>query len=191
MSTPSTSVRDAALAKIRRLSRIGLFASTAAFILASGFLGYYFWCLAVGDAETVTTLIDELEIADYVTTLTTAQRWVAGLLWISVNLLGVLMLWYVRMLFAGFLERGVFTTYSARCLRRVGILILLLGPVSVLTVLIAGIVITAWTSGSSAHGAIAIMDSDVYALVIGLVITAVSHIMLDAARLADENDAFV
>lgn len=179
------------LGRVTRLSRIGLWVSTGALIMAIGILVFLLWNMLTGQPDYIDILIEDLSLTKYVDTMSLPQVIASGLLWASVDILGVLMLWQVRALFRGFLHSGVFTESSALCLRRIGLIVLVMGPVSIVSGALAGALISFWQSGNSVHGSITIDDSDIYAIVIGLVITAVSHIMLEAARLNQENKAFV
>ncbi len=179
------------LGRVARLSRFGFWISSLALALSICIVGFLVSQMLFGDPEYITYLLEDFEISDYMQTMTFPQTIVGGLLWGSVDFLGVIMLWQVRQLFRGFLRTGVFTEISARLLRRIGLIVLLMGPVSILSGLLGSMLISYWHLRTDVHGSLTIDDSDVYAIVIGLVITAVSHIMLEAARLNQENQAFV
>lgn len=197
MHAPATPL--SATARLARLSRIGLWVSTAALLLAIGFLLWSMIQAALGLPDYALMLLGELEIAHVVTTLTLPQIWIGTLFWLAVDVLGVMMLWQVRRLFAQFRaafsaplgQQGLDYGATARHLRRIGVIILAMGPVSMLSQTLGGMALSAWGTGNALHVIIGLEDSDVYAIVIGLVITAASHMMLEAARLSDENRAFV
>ena len=84
-----------------------------------------------------------------------------------------------------------FTIGTGRRLRRIGLILLAIAPVNILSFTLGGMVISAWATGDSLHGAVAIEDGDLYAIVVGLVITATGHMMLEAQRLSEENQSFV
>jgi hypothetical protein len=190
MKPAEPSNAPSALAKLQRLSRLSVWISAAAIALASGVLIYLFWGIASGDAKFVGNLLEEIGIPDDVTTLSPAMRWLIGLIWISTDILGLVFLIQVHALFRGFLNSGVFTIATPRRLRRIGLIILSLGPVSMLAETLDILLIGLW-QGNTITVSISIEDSDVYAIIVGLVITAASHIMLEASRLADENQAFI
>jgi len=97
----------------------------------------------------------------------------------------------VRRLFAGIRARGVFTDKTAQRLRRTGWLVFAIGPASVVVNAAATMLMSLWRDTGALRGSVSISDADIYAMVVGLVIVAVGHIMVDAARLEAENRAFV
>ena len=175
---------------IQRLSRIGIWVSSAAFLLNVTVVGYMAGHMIAGSNQFTAILIDDLGLTGQVSNLTALSRTIGAVLWASVDILGAILLWQSRLLFAGYLDGGVFSLASTRRLRLIGLLVLSLGPVSILSELVAGLVISAM-QGNGLHASLSIDDGDIYAIVIGLVITAASHIMVEAARLSEENQAFV
>lgn len=136
-------------------------------------------------------LINELELNDVTTTLTKPQEIVGALFFTATDFLGIFMLLTARALFRGFRHTGVFTPEAVTRLRRIGLIIIALAPVSILSTTLANFILTLWITGNSVSISITLDDTDVYAIVIGLVITAVSQVMLEAVRLSEENRAFV
>jgi len=179
------------LDRVRRLSAVGIWVSTASIIVAAVALLYIGFWMILRDPFYETALIEDLAIDAYVDQLTLMQAIAGTTLWGAADLVAIAMLWTVRSLFQGFLNDGVFSVLSTTRLRRIGLLLLFLGPVSIISETLGGMLLTFWHTGDSVHGAISIDDGDIYAIVIGLVITAVSHIMLEAARLLEENQSFV
>jgi len=190
MKPEETSSAPNALAKLQRLSKLSVWISAAAIALASGVLIYLFWGIASGNAGFMEKLLKEIGFPGDVPPLNPAMRWLIGLIWISADILGLMFLIQVNALFRGFLNSGVFTIETPRRLRRIGLIILSLGPVSIFAETLDILLIGLW-KGNTITGSITIEDSDVYAIIVGLVITAASHIMLEASRLSDENQAFI
>lgn len=177
--------------RLQRLCRIGYWASSIAVLVAATAIGVMLYWTATANEVFNIDLIKQLEIEDYVDIMSPAQLWLASFLWLAVDWLGLLMLLNVRALFAELLHGGIFAHIIALRLRRIGLIILAMAPVSIVSETLAGVLVSAWHTGNQARGAIGIEDTDVYAIVIGLVITAVSHIMIEAAKLSEENQAFV
>lgn len=99
-------------------------------------------------------------------------------------------------LFKGFRVDGVFTLKAALRLRKIGWLIFVLAPVSILSELLGILALTCLSNCGNAIAddvriTLSLNDTDVYALVIGLLIIAVGHIFVEAVRLSEENEAFV
>ncbi len=190
MKAVEASSAPSALAKLQRLSRLSVWISAAAIALASGVLIYLFWGIASGNAGFMEKLLKEIGVPGDVPPLNPAMRWLIGLIWISPDILGLVFLIQVHALFRGFLNSGVFTIATPRRLRRIGLIILSLAPVSIFAETLDILLITL-SQRNQINLSISLEDSDVYAIIVGLVITAASHIMLEASRLADENQAFI
>ncbi len=129
MSSTDSPLSARPLDRVRRLSRIGIWASTVTMLLAGGFLLYIgFWMIA-GDAFYEPALIKDLAIDAYVDDLSVPQAIVGTILWRASDVVALLMLWNVRRLFQGSLSSGVFSVTSTTRLRRIGVLLLIMGPV--------------------------------------------------------------
>ena len=179
------------LTRIQRYATIGERVATVALCLLLAVLAYLFFLLVTGAPVVSNELISDLEIANHVGSLSYGQTWLGAAFWSLVDLLGVALFITVRKLFKGLREDGVFVTETAERLRRIGFIVLAMGPVSILSNLFAGLFLVLWVKGDAINITISVEDADVYGIVLGLVIIAVSQIMIEGTRIADENRAFV
>ena len=106
---------------------------------------------------------------------------------------GVLLfgLWQVRALFLKFADGQVFTLASARLLRDFAGSVLvqaILGPISSTALMLA---FTLNNPPGARQLVIALSSQDYLALIVGGVLLAVSWVMVEATRIADENASFV
>jgi hypothetical protein len=106
---------------------------------------------------------------------------------------GVLLfgLWQVRTLFLNFADGHVFTLASARLLRNFAGSVLaqaILGPVSSTALMLA---FTLNNPPGTRQLVITLSSQDYLALIVGGVLLAVSWVMVEATRIADENASFV
>jgi hypothetical protein len=85
----------------------------------------------------------------------------------------------------------VFIPVTALRLRRIGWLIVALSPASILANTLGAALLACWKTGDELEISIGIDSTDIYAIVIGLLLAVVSRIMLEAIRIYDENGAFV
>ncbi len=188
---PSSTAFDAKpLGNLTRLSRIGVWVSAVTILLGVASQAYVLFSALGADETYVTLLLAELGITLPVDTLNPSQLLLTTLLWISTDILGLYFLFQVHLLFRSFLHPQVFTADVQRRMRSIGWIIFSMAPVNILSTCIAGMFISAWKT-DSLRITINIDSANVYAIIIGLVIAAVSHIMLEASRLSDENRAFV
>lgn len=180
--------------KIRRIAGFGM--------LASGFgiaiTGLIFGAMVIhmfGGFRGF-DLLEELDVKDIVSELTFAGRAVALAFWFMTDAIGFWFCCVAFALFKGFRGEGVFTLKAALRLRKIGWLIFALAPVSILSETIGVFAVTCLNNCGNAIAddvrvKVSLNDTDVYALVIGLLIIAVGHIFVEAVRLSDENEAFV
>lgn len=107
---------------------------------------------------------------------------------VSVLLFG---LWQVRALFLNFANGHVFTLASARLLRNFAGTVLaqaILGPISSTALMLA---FTLNNPPGTRQLVITLSSQDYLALIVGGVLLAVSWVMVEATRIADENASFV
>lgn len=182
---------DQTAARITRLAHIGIWLSTAAAGLALTVI-FYFAATALSDPSMLAReLSAQLGLDPVVTTLSQGQAASVTALWLVVDVLGVVLLMSVRQLFVGIRKMGLFTHVSAMQLRRIGGLLLAMAPISILLNAATGTLMQYWAKPTGLRIEISLEDADVYAVVIGLVIVAVGHIMVLAARMSDDHRAIV
>ncbi len=176
---------------IHRTASWGIWVSTGALCLAAFFLGFYLWWAVTGRTDFRAELLSQLDISHPVEAYSGWQFAIGTILWMIVDMMGVWMLWKIRRLFIAIRHGGMFSPDTAQLLRSIGWIVFALGPLSIFSLAIASTVMNFFLVQTGFSISIAIEDTDVYAMVIGLVIVALGHIMLEATRLNDENRAFV
>ncbi|MFK7876714.1 MAG: hypothetical protein AB8B71_13190 [Paracoccaceae bacterium] len=173
------------------LSRFGFWCACLAFVVALAALGYSGWAVASQQPGLKDDILQSFEITHYVTDLTTIQTCVAWFFWIWVDLLGLVMIWQILVLFQSLRHGQIVLKQISMQLRRLGLILVALPLVNILGILIGGMTLSFWITNGQFHGSISIDDSDVYAVIVGLVLVALGHIMVMAAEIEDENRAFV
>ena len=141
-------------------------------------------------------LLDEMGINDIVSELSFATRVIGVFFWLLTDALGLWFCCVAFLLFRGFCTQGVFTLDAALRLRKIGWLVFALAPVNIFSELIAVLALTCLSNcgneiADDVRITLSLNDTDVYALVIGLLIVAVGHIFVEAVCFPDENNAFV
>lgn len=119
------------------------------------------------------------------------QRGFAALLGIVPDLFGIAALASARGLFEGYRRGEIFTLAASARLRFIGWMVVLLAPVGMLTRTIGIAVFTAWTEPGRLNIDLEIGDGEVYAIVFGMLIVVVGHVMYRAIEIDTENKAFV
>ena len=141
-------------------------------------------------------LIEEMDLEGHLSELTFAGRAVGLLFWLMSDALGLWFCCVAFALFRGFRTLGVFTMKAALRIRQIGWLVFLLAPVSTLSETFGTLALTCLSNcqnqvADDVMVSVSLDDTDVYAVVIGLLIIAVGHIFVEAVRLSEENEAFV
>lgn len=169
----------------------GVWLSTLVLALVCGVIVYFLWTAASDSDALARLLSDQLDLTAPAPLLMRWQALTVSLCWLLTDFLAVLMLLKTRALFAGIRRKGVFTDQTARRLRAIGWLVFALGPVSVVINAGCTALLGFWRDPTGLSMSIGIEDADLYAMVIGLVIVAFGHIMVDATRIDAENRSFV
>lgn len=177
--------------KIAATARAGVWFSTLTLSLAFIFMGY-FLALSISDPDRLgATLADQLTLGA-APALSLAQALLASALWLITDMMGVAMMLLIRQLFAGIRDgSGIFTEITALLLRRIGWVLVLIAPASMIVNSATGTLLRYWADPTGLSITLTFEDADMYAIIVGLVLVAFGHIMVDAARLAEENKAFV
>ncbi len=180
--------------KITRLAGFGMLASgfgiAALCALFVAMLLYLFGLIEGFD------LLKAFGISDLVASLDFKGRVVAAFFWLMTDVLGLWLCCVAFALFKGFRDFGVFTRDAAQRLRKIGWIIFAFSPVSIFsggvgTVAVSCLYNCADGIEDNVRLSVSLDDTDVYAIVIGLLIVAVGHIFVEAVRLSEENEAFV
>lgn len=141
-------------------------------------------------------LIEEMDLKHYLSELDFVGRAIGLFFWLLPDALGLWFCCVAFVLFRGFRNNGVFTIDAALRLRKIGWLIFLLAPVTTVSETLGGLILTCMNNCRNEIAddvviSVSLEDTDIFALVIGLLIVAVGHIFVEAVRVSEENDAFV
>lgn len=180
--------------KIIRLADFGMLASgfgiAALCVLFASMLLYLFGVIEGFD------LLKAFGISDVVASLDFKGRAVAAFFWLMTDVLGLWLCCVAFTLFKGFRDFGVFTLEAAKRLRKIGWIIFAFSPVIILSNAFGTMAVSClYNCNDSIEDnvrlSVSLDDTNVYAIVIGLLIVAVGHIFVEAVRLSEENEAFV
>lgn len=178
--------------KIAATARAGVWFSTLALGLAVLFAVYFIGLSFIDPQHLAREMATHLKIEVGSLRLSTAGALLASLIWLTTDVMAAAMMLLIRQLFAGLRDgTGIFTQQTAVRLRRVGWVLVLIVPVSMIVDGTARAILLYWANPTSLAFGIGFEDGDIYAVILGLMLVALGHIMVDAARLAEENKAFV
>lgn len=191
MSWSSPLADDAAVAssqaRLARLSRRMAWVTTVGIVLIVVLMGLAF---AIPDWSR-NLLLNRLGATGAKLPLGPAEQ--AALAAIYAVPIGVMVwgLWHVRALFRDFAIGRVFTADAAERLRRFGLSVLLQGPLGPLTATALALALSLGNPPGQRYLVLTVSINDYVALIVGGVLVAIAAVMREAARLADENAAFV
>ncbi|WP_051242335.1 DUF2975 domain-containing protein [Stappia stellulata] len=97
----------------------------------------------------------------------------------------------VRQLFLGFARGEVLTPESGRRLKRIGVIVTALGPLTILIRTIASVVVSLPNPPGERVLAVGFGSNDVTAIIAGMLLIVLGWTLEEAARVADENRQFV
>jgi uncharacterized metal-binding protein len=191
MESDMTQEKPSVSAKIIRITYFGEWAATLALLLMAALLGYIFYQLATQTFDIPDEVRNDLGLSTDFNGFSGFQVGSILALQMTSLALGLVMILTIRRLFIGIRTVGVFVPKTARRLRVIGWIIIAMAPVSILSEFGVYALVQMWVNSNLASMQLSFDDTDVYAIVIGLVLVVVSHIMLEAIRIYDENGAFV
>ncbi len=177
--------------RLQTTATAGVWLSSAVIALLITIIGFFTWTSLTDGNELSRLLTDQLELNGPAPLLNSTQATLLTAIWLITDIIALIMLLNIRILFIGIRRLGIFTDQTARRLRRIGWLLFAIGPLNVFVNMGASMLLGYWRDPTALHGSISLDDGDFYAMVIGLVIVAVGHIMVDATRIETENRAFV
>lgn len=119
------------------------------------------------------------------------RRWLGFGLSLLPDMFGIFGLWQARKLFAGYRRGEVFTLAAAARLRLIGWAVVLLAPANMLTNIAGHALFAHWAAPGQLRIELAIESAEIFALVFGLLIVVVGHVMYQAIEISEENEAFV
>ena len=122
---------------------------------------------------------------------TTTQRLFGGALLIVSSMSGIYAIIIVLLLFRGYLKGQVFDLASAQRIRLIGWMIFALAPLSIVCETIGRYFFTKWMQPGRINIELSLSDGDIFAVVFGLLIVIVGHVMTKANEIAEENKSFV
>ena len=177
--------------KITRITYFGEWATNLALLMMAVLIAYIFYELMTQPMEITEEIRNGLNLDADFNGFTGIQIGTILAVQMTSLALGLVMLLTIRRLFIGIRKIGVFAPETAQRLRLIGWVLIAMAPVSIISEFIVYALVNNWANPELASLQVSFDDTDVYAVVIGLVLVIVSHIMLEAIRIYDENGAFV
>ena len=178
------------LARIQRVSRI-MAAITLVPVVGLLIVPILAVALAFLDPATLDARLVEALAASQQAALTPATRLAALALAAIPLCLALLGFVVVQRLFHGFATGDILTPESGRRLKRIGLIVTALGPVTIVIRSIASVVVSLPNPPGERVLAVGFGSNDVTAIIAGMLLIVLGWTLEEAARVADENRQFV
>jgi len=107
------------------------------------------------------------------------------------SITGILAMVFSLRLFGAYRRGEIFTSLSARRLRIIGWLIVLIAPIDMFVRTLGIAIYSAWAKPGKVNISAEFSEGEVYALVFGLLIVIVAQVMVKAIEISEENEAIV
>ena len=136
-------------------------------------------------------MIEDAVISDQKITLNTTSRIISVLIILTPICMGIYLLHVIRKLFEGYQKGEIFTQSSCKLLERIGWVVAAFAPVYTINDSLLTIVASMFNEPGKRFISISIDETDILAIVIGILIIVVSKVMKQAVMLSEENKSFV
>ena len=182
---------------IRTQSKITTIACAAEIAAIIGMLilgmlfAYVLYALLFNGAEVDLRIREEFLEKGVATVFSIKERILGIFLLLASDFWGLYGIHTARKLFAGYLRGEVFTVLAATRLKMIGWVVVLLAPISQMAETAGIFYFSRIDHPERIRLHLSLEDTDVYAIVFGLLILVVGHVMHEAVRLSDENRSFV
>lgn len=177
--------------KISRAARFGQFAASFGLLIYVLIFGSLIWDTWLDQGYLGRQLIDGTPWVNIVAPLSFAQAWTSLPLWMLTDVVGIALLWQARSLFLGVRLQGVFVDQTAKRLSMLGWIVVALAPANILTITGVSYLMSRLNPDKDVQVMFMFEETDIYAVVVGLVIVVLGRIMTEAIRLYRENGEFV
>lgn len=189
--TRNQPTQTAAASRLFRTASWGIWITTIVMCILIGIICFFLYKALIDPDHLSRMMADQVDLAGASPLLSRGQALGMTTFWLASEIIAFVMLFKTRALFYGIRSDGIFTDLNARRIRHIGWIVLALAPVSILVDTGTIFLLRRWRDVTDVHIDISLSDGDLYALVVGLVLVALGHIMVDATRIHAENRAFI
>jgi hypothetical protein len=178
----------------RKIKNVALSAQIFAvlgLVLLLGGIGFLFIASFLFPEIVNGVILDLIEKPELKQSFSMAQRFSMMSLILLIEMPGVIALYSSVLLFGGYRRGGIFTGKASSRLRTIGWALVAMPMVSAVVGTLMTAYLKTFIDPAKVELDLTYDESDVYAIVFGLLAVAVGHIMYEAAQLSDENRSFV
>lgn len=177
--------------RIRTLARYACMFSMLGVLISVGTIAYY-TVLMFNDTPAVDTAIrEEFLSAGRTITINGVSRTLAFIFEITPMLIGIYIFFQAVQLFRQYMSGRVFTFDAANKLNKIGWAVAALAPLGILFETLAVLALTIYNPPGQKQLSIGISETEVYAVILGLLLVTLAKILHEAAIISEENQAII
>lgn len=187
----SDNSKSNAYARIKKTSTYAGLFCTLGIILACIAFAYFLFLLLADVGEFDQIIRDNLVARNTPITLNSASRYGVFVIGLLPLLIALYIFSNAKNLFQEYKNGSVFTRYATEKISKIGWAVTLMAPVSIVSRTINILVLTIGNNAGEKQLSLQFSSTDIYAVIIGLLLITLGKIMFEATLISDENQAIV
>lgn len=177
--------------RIKNLARYACIFSILGVIISIGTIAYY-TVLMFSDTQAVDAAIrEEFVTAGEIITINGVSRTLTFLFEMIPVLIGIYIFFQAVRLFREYMGGRVFTFESAGKLNKIGWAVAALAPLGILSETLSVLALTMYNPAGQRQLSIGFSETEVYAIILGLLLVTLAKILHEAAIISEENQAII
>lgn len=188
---PKQNETSLAYGRIRGTSIYADFFSMLGIAITVGAIIYYAVFMVIDTNVIDAAINEEYASEDLKVTINNVSRTLAFILEVTPMIIGIYIFYQASLLFKQYKIGRVFTYQAASRLNRIGWAILSLAPIGILVETLTILALTLYNPAGGKQLAIGISETEVYAVILGLLLVTLAKILHEAAIISEENQAIV
>lgn len=177
--------------RIKKLARYACVFSVLGAIISIGTIAYYTVLMFIDTQAVDAAIREEFVTAGETITINGVSRTLTFIFEITPVLIGIYIFTQAVRLFREYMRGRVFTFESAAKLNKIGWAVAALAPLGILFETLAVLALTMYNPAGQRQLSIGISETEVYAIILGLLLITLAKILHEAAIISEENQAII
>ena len=177
--------------RIKSLARYACVFSVLGVIISIGTIAYYSVLMFMDTQAVDAAIREEFAAAGRAITINGVSRALTFMFEITPVLIGVYIFSQAIQLFREYMSGRVFTFEAAKKLNKIGWAVAALAPLEILSETLAVLALTIYNPPGQRQLSIGISETEIYAIILGLLLVTLAKILHEAAVISEENQAII
>lgn len=177
--------------RIRKLARYACIFSVLGALISIGTIAYYTILMFIDTQAIDSAIREEFVAAGRTITINGVSRILAFVFEITPMLIGIYIFLQAVQLFRQYMSGRVFTFQAADKLNKIGWAVAALAPLGILFETLAVLALTIYNPPGQKQLSIGISETEIYAIILGLLLVTLAKILHEAASISEENQAII